>query len=127
MFDKDLTIINKWFNKTTKSNEYKIHYIKGFWSSNFGISINNTQLIKDNGVIVRILMSEQDYHSPKEFKENGIGWTLQKDDYIAKGIIDNVESISQLKNENEEVMKITNISIKDYGSIDMQHYEVSGE
>lgn len=127
MFDKNLTVINKWFNKTTKLQEYKISHIKGFWSSNFGININNTQLIKNDGVIVRILMSEPNYHSSKDFKENGIGWTLQKDDYIAKGIIDKVESISQLKEENDEVMKITNISIKDYGSVDMQHYEVDGE
>ena len=24
MFDKDITLINKWFNKSTKANEYKI-------------------------------------------------------------------------------------------------------
>ncbi len=127
MFDKDITIINKWFNKKTKTDEYKINHIKGFWCSNEGIVISNTELVKSDGVIVRILMSEQDYHSPKEFKANGIGWTLQNDDYIVKGLIDKVDTLSKLKSNYDDVMKITKISVKDYGSLDMRHFEVSGE
>ena len=127
MFDKDITIINKWFNKQTKKDEYKINHVKGFWSSNEGISINGTQLIKNDGVIVRILMSEQDYHSPKEFKETGMGWTLKNDDYIVKGLIDEVDTLTKLKSSYDDVMKITKVSIKDYGSLDMRHFEISGE
>ena len=126
MFDKDITIINKWFNIETKQNEYKISHVKGFWSSNKGISISDTQLIKNDGLIVRILMSEEGYLSPKEFQTSGNGWTLQNDDYLVKGIVDNVSTISKLK-DNYECMKITNVAVKDYGSIDMQHYEISGE
>lgn len=127
MFDKDITIINKWFNKQTKKGEYKINHVKGFWSSDEGISVNGTQLVKNDGVIVRILMSEQDYHSPKEFKENGMGWTLQNDDYIVKGLIDEVNTLTKLKSSYDDVMKITKVSIKDYGSLDMRHFEISGE
>ena len=47
MFDKDITIVNKWFNKETKINEYKISHLKGFWSSNKGVTISNTQLVID--------------------------------------------------------------------------------
>lgn len=126
MFDKDITIVNKWFNKATKQNEYKLHHLKGFWSSNERINISDTQLIKNDSLIVRILMSEVGYVSPKEFQNNGNGWTLQNDDYLVKGIIDNVSTISKLK-EDYECMKITSISVKDYGSLDMQHYEISGE
>lgn len=126
MFDKDITIINKWFNIETKQNEYKISHVKGFWSSNKGISISDTQLIKNDGLIVRILMSEEGYLSPKEFQTSGNGWTLQNDDYLVKGIVESVSTISKLK-DNYECMKITNVAVKDYGSIDMQHYEISGE
>jgi len=126
MFDKDITIVNKWFNIETKQNEYKISHVKGFWSSNKGISISDTQLIKNDGLIVRILMSEEGYLSPKEFQSKNIGWTLQNDDYLVKGIVDSVTTIADLK-DNYECMKITNIAIKDYGSVDMQHYEISGE
>lgn len=126
MFDKDITIVNKWFNAQTKLNEYKISHVKGFWSSNKGISISNTQLIQNDGLIVRILMSEKGYVNPKEFEKNGIGWTLQNDDYLIKGIVNEVTTITNIKN-NYECMKITNFAIKDYGSIDMQHYEISGQ
>ena len=126
MFDKDITVVNKWFNKATKQNEYKLHHLKGFWSSNKGISISDTQLTKNDGLVVRILMDEKGYVIPKEFQNNGIGWTLQNDDYLVKGIVDNVSTIAKIK-EDHECMKITNISVKDYGSIDMRHYEISGE
>lgn len=126
MFDKELTIVNKWFNKKTKQNEYKINHIHGFWSSNEGVSISNTELIKNDGFKVLILMSEDGYINPKEFQKNGIGWTLQNDDYIVKGIIEEITTLASLK-ENYECMKITNVAIKDYGSLDMQHYEVSGK
>lgn len=126
MFNQDLTIVNKWYNSNTKKNEYKVNSVKGFYSSNEGIVISGTDLVKSDGFITRILMSEEGYQTPKEFQMNPTGWTLQTDDYIVKGIITKVNKISDLK-DNYECMKIKNISIKDYGSIDMQHYEISGE
>lgn len=130
MFDKDITIINKWFNKTTKMNEYKIHHLKGFWSSNDGISISDTQLVKADGLIARILMSEAGYIDPKEYQKLTTindEWTLQNDDYLVKGKIEiEVKSINDIL-DNYECMKITNVAIKDYGSDDMQHFAVTGE
>lgn len=125
MFDKDITVVNKWFNKQTKQNEYKVRHIKGFWSSSKGVSISNTQLISSDSLVVRILISEKGYVNPKEFQKNCKGWTLQNDDYLVKGIVDSVTTIIEIQN-NYECMKITNVAIKDYGSIDMQHFEVSG-
>ena len=125
MFNQDITIVNKVFNKETKQNDYVLTPLKGFFSSNNGISINGVDLVKSDGFIARILMNEKGYQNPKEFQLNPEGWTLQNDDYIVKGVIETVNSISQLK-DNYECMKITNIAIKDYGSLDMQHYEISG-
>ena len=130
MFDKDITVINKWFNKTTKMNEYKIHHLKGFWSSNDGISISDAQLVKSDGLIARILMSEAGYINPKEYQKLTTindEWTLQNDDYLVKGKIEiEVKSINDIL-DNYECMKITNVAIKDYGSDDMQHFAVTGE
>lgn len=126
MFDKDITIINKWFNKVTKINEYKINHVHGFWSSSDGIAISNTSLVKDDGLKVLILLSEKGYQTNKEFQTNPIGWTLKNDDYLVKGFVDRVTTIADLK-DNYECMKITSFSIKDYGSLDMQHFEISGE
>lgn len=132
MFTKDITIINKRFNQALRKNEYVISEIKGFWSSNNGITLSNTSLVKSNGVVVRVLLSEKGYLSPKEFNnaQNGNNkvWTLQNDDYIVKGKISE-QSITTINTilDKYECMKITNVSIKDYGSQDMQHFEVSGE
>ena len=126
MFDKDITVINKWFNPETKKNVYKTHSLKGFWSSNEGISISNTQLVKNDGLIARILMSESGYIKSKYFKGEEGTWTLQNDDYLVKGIVEEVQTIAEVKN-NYECMKIVDFSIKDYGSLDMQHFEIKGE
>lgn len=124
MFNQDLTIVNKWYNKDTKKNEYKVHPVKGFFSSYNEISISGTDLIKQDGFVAYILMSEEGYQTPKEFQLNPTGWTLQNDDYIVKGIIGDISSVSEIELEK---MKITNVAIKDYGSSDMQHYAIKGE
>lgn len=127
MFDKDITVINKYFDRTTKSNKYKVSYIKGFWSSDDGISINNTQIRKNDGYYAMILMNEKDYQLPRDFKESQKGWTLQNEDYLVKGIVENFITIPKLLEEYQDVMKISKISTADYGSEDMRHWEVSGE
>lgn len=124
MFNQDLTIVNKWYNKDTKKNEYKVHPVKGFFSSYNGISISGTDLIKQDEFVAYILMSEEGYQTPKEFQLNPTGWTLQNDDYIVKGIIEDISSVSEIELEK---MKITNVAIKDYGSSDMQHFAIKGE
>lgn len=126
MFDKDITVINKYFDKGTRSTKYKVSPVKGFWSSNDGISINGTQLTKQDGLIARILMSELNYQKPEEFKEKQIGWTLQTDDYLVKGIVKDFTTITKLLEDYKEVMKITNVSTKDYGSEDMWHFAITG-
>lgn len=125
MFDKDLSIVNKCFNKKTKTNEYIISHVHGFWSSNEGITISNTQLVKNDGFKALILMSEKGYVNPKEYIGENDTWTLRNDDYIVKGIVNEITSLSELK-EDYECMKITNVAVKDYGSLDMHHFEISG-
>lgn len=125
MFNKDITIINKYIDKEHKP-QYKVSHIKGFWSSNNGISINGTQLTKADGLIARILMSEEGYQKPEDFKENQTGWTLQNDDYLVKGKVENFTTITKLLEDYQEVIKITNIATKDYGSEDMWHWAITG-
>lgn len=126
MFNKDITIINKYIDKETRKTNYKVSHIKGFWSSNDGISINGTQLTKTDGLIARILMSEKGYQKSEDFKENQAGWTLQNDDYLVKGKVENFTTITKLLEDYQEVIKITNIATKDYGSEDMWHWAITG-
>jgi len=126
MFDKDITVINKYYDKAERANKYKVSYIKGFWSSNDGISINGTQLTKADGLIARILMSQKGYQEPEDFIKNPTGWTLQNDDYLIKGLVKDFTTIINLLDNYHEVIKITNISTKDYGSKDMWHWAITG-
>ena len=126
MFDKDITIINKYIDKETRTAKYKVSHVKGFWSSNDGISINGTQLTKADGLIARILMSQEGYQKLEDFKGNQAGWTLQNDDYLVKGKVENFTTITKLLEDYQEVIKITNIATKDYGSEDMWHWAITG-
>ena len=125
MFNKDITVINRYIDKN-HTPQYKVSHVKGFWSSNDGISINGTHLTKTDGLAAYILMSEKGYQGPKEFEKNQTGWTLQNDDYLVKGKVENFTTIPKLLEEYQEVMKITSIAQKDYGSKDMWHWEIVG-
>ena len=126
MFNKDITVINKYFDKESKISKYKVSYVKGFWNSDDGISINGTQIRKNDGYYAMIMMSEEGYQQPKKFEKNQEGWTLQNEDYLVKGIVEDFTTITKLLEDYQEVMKITKISTADYGSEDMQHWKITG-
>lgn len=128
MFDKDITIINQYIDSDHKK-AYKASYVKGFWSSNDGVSINGTQLTKSDGLSARILMNDnrnKAYQKPGEFKKEQKTWTLQNDDYLVKGKVEDFTTIIKLLENYQDVIKITNIAIKDYGSEDMWHFAITG-
>lgn len=130
LFDKDITVINKYFDKETRTSKYKVSYIKGFWSSNDGISINGTQLTKQDGLSARILINDsrnETYQKTEDFKVEQKTWTLQNDDYLVKGIVKDFTTPTKLLEDYKDVMKITNIATKDYGSEDMWHWAITGE
>lgn len=119
MFDKDITIVNKIYDSKTHKSTYKLSYVKGFWSSSKGVSINGVDLVPSNGFTCRILMSERGYVKPELFKGNG--WTLRNDDYAIKGRVAKFDPSAP-----GESFKITSVAVKDYGSSSMQHFEISG-
>lgn len=128
MFDKDITVINQYIDENHKK-AYKVSYVKGFWSSNAGVSINGTQLTKNGGLSARILINDnrnEEYQKPEEFKKEQKTWTLQNDDYLVKGIVEDFTTITKLLENYQEVIKIINVAIKDYGSRDMWHFAVTG-
>lgn len=131
MFDKDITVINKYIDKETRKTKYKVSYVKGFWSSNKGISINGVLLQSNDNLIAVILMNElnqdkQSYQEPKEFEKKQEGWTLKEDDYLVKGIVNDFTTITKLIEDYQDAMKITKVSTNDFGSKDMWNFEVTG-
>lgn len=128
IFNKDITIINKYVDKEHKT-QYKISHVKGFWSSNDGISINGTQLTKSDGLSAKILINDSrndKYQKPEEFRKEQKTWTLQNDDYLVKDKVEDFTTITKLLEDYREVIKITKITTKDYGSEDMWHFTITG-
>ncbi len=131
MFDKDITIINKYIDKDRRT-QYKVSYVKGFWSFSKGISINGVLLQSSNNLTAVILMNElnqdkQHYQEPEKFEKNQEGWTLKEDDYLVKGIVDDFTTITKLVENHRDTMKITKVATNDFGSEDMWNFEVTGE
>ena len=52
---------------------------------------------------------------------------MQNDDYLVKGRVEDFTTITKLLDDYEEVIKITKIGTKDYGSEDMWHWAITGE
>lgn len=128
VFDKDITVINQYIDDNHKKT-YKVSCVKGFWSFNDGISINGTQLIKNDSLSVRILINDsrnEEYQKPEDFRKEQKTWTLQNDDYLVKGKVENFTTITKLLEDYKDVIKITNIATKDYGNEDMWHWTITG-
>lgn len=130
MLDKDITVINKYIDKDKKT-QYKISYVKGFWSSSKGISINGVLLQSNDNLIAVILMNQlnqdkQSYQKPKEFEKNQEGWTLKEDDYLVKGIVNDFTTVTKLVENYRNTMKITKVATNDFGSEDMWNFEITG-
>lgn len=131
MFNKDITVINKYIDKDRKA-QYKVSYLKGFWSSSKAISINGTLLQSSDNLTVVILINElnqdkQSYQEPKEFEKSQEGWTLKEDDYLVKGIVSDFTNVTKLVENYRDTMKITKVATNDFGSKDMWNFEITGE
>ena len=122
-----MTIYNKYTNPATKDVKYKKHYIENvFWDDSLGVNLNHGYDNADK-VNVYIPKYKNDINDFVDFKQyNGNGWTLQNGDFIIKGNcpIVEVEGIKELSNYS--VFRITVIDDKDFGSYDMQHFEIRG-
>ena len=66
-----------------------------------------------------------EYKDPKKY--NGTGWTLRNGDFIIKGDVPETE-VNGIKDLSAyETFEITASDLKDFGSYNMQHFEVKGK
>ena len=129
MTNTSMTVFNKYTEPFTKDVSYKKHLIKQvFWDDSLGINLNTGYENADKvNVYIPFDKNEDDlkeYIAPKHY--NGIGWTLQNGDFIIKGDVD-IQEVSGIKDlSSYEVLEITVIDKKDFGSYNMQHFEIRG-
>lgn len=129
MTNTSMSLFNKYTEPTTKNVSYKKKLVKEvFWDDSLGINLNAGYENADKvNIYIPFNKNEEDlksYIEPKQY--NGNGWTIQNGDFIIKGDVDKTEvgGIKDLK--NYEVFEITVVDKKDFGSYNMQHFEIRG-
>lgn len=127
MTNTKMTIYNQYIEPNTHNKLYKKHVIENvFWDDSLGINLNKGYENADK-VNVYIPFDKNDltdYKNPKQFI--GEGWTLQNGDYMVKGEIDidNINGIKDLSQYDPFIMTVCDN--KDFGSSNMQHFELRG-
>ena len=74
--------------------------------------------------------AEKHYAEPKEFNkavDKSMLWTLDERCFFVKGEVVDVEANFQnINKDHDDVYRVTKVDRKDFGSADMQHWEVGG-
>lgn len=122
-----MTIYNKYVDPFIHDTTFKKHIIDNvFWDDSLGINLSTGYENADK-VNVYIPYDKNDLSNYKEPKKyNGTGWTLQNGDFMIKGEaeLNEVSSIKELS--QYEVFIMTVCDNKDFGSSNMQHFELRG-
>ena len=127
MTNTKMSVFNKYAEPFTRNIVFKKHLIDNvFWDDSKGVNLDHGY-DKADAVNVYIPKDKNDiseYVKPKQY--NGNGWTLNNGDFIIKGDVaeNEVSGIKDLK--NYEVFTITMVDDKDFGSPNMQHFEIRG-
>jgi hypothetical protein len=123
------------FNKYTDENKnviFKKHLIDNvFWDDSKGI---NRNLGYENADDVNVFIPKDQndmsgYVKPKKYKGLNNTWTLENGDFIIKGNVEesSVTSIKELLKKYDDVFTISLADDKDFGSTNMQHFEIRGK
>ena len=126
-----MSVYNKYTDEE-KNVIFKKHLIDNvFWDDSKGININ-TGYEKADDVNVFIPKNQQNmrgYVEPKKYKGLNGTWTLDNGDFIVKGNAaeNEVLSLKDLAKKYDNVFTISLVDDKDFGSINMQHFEIRGK
>lgn len=125
----NITIFNRYIeNRETKYQRSYIYDVH--WEDNQGANILQSGLTSaDHSKIYIPFDSCTNYVLPSEFKKNRQGnVTLQPEDIVVKGIIDEeFTTVKALEKNYDFVRTITTVDTRDYGSQKMRHWEVGAK
>jgi len=128
MTNTKMSVFNRYKVQSTGEIVYKRHIIdEVFWDDARGVN-RNAGYENADSVNVYIPFDKNDLSKFVEAKQyDGTGWTFQNGDYIVKGKVD-IQEVSKIKELSDyEVFEITLIDVKDFGSSNMQHFEIRGK
>lgn len=126
-----MSVYNK-YTTQEKNVIFKKHLIDNvFWDDSKGI---NLKMGYENADEVNIFIPKNQndmsgYVKPKKYKGLYNTWTLNNGDFIVKGDTEEKEvlSIKELVIKYDDVFTITLVDDKDFGSENMQHFEIRGK
>jgi hypothetical protein len=124
----NMSIFNKYTEPFTHNVVFKKHLIDYvFWDDTKAVK-QNDGYDKDNKINVYVPKDINDLSEYiKAKKYNGTGWTIQDGDFIIKGDVP-INEVSGIKELSQyETFIIKSFSNKDYGSENMQHFEIKGD
>lgn len=123
----DCTVFNRLYDPATRQDTWKATQLQGvFWENRKAANVIKSGMKEADSVLIFIPFSMTGYQPPKEFKRDPVGWTLRPEDWIVKGHVEYEGPITGLADRFDNVVAITSVDTMDYGSPDMQHWEVSG-
>lgn len=124
MFDKDITIFNKLYNKEKRADVYKRTVLKGVHTEmTQSSSFSDKEMRANDTLFVSIPFSIEGYVKPSEYQDNS-KWTLQEGDIIVVGVIENdIDSPMYLK-RLDDVYIIKSVETIDYSVTCLNHFEV---
>lgn len=145
----DATLYNYFKDKESGKVKYRKTYLKNvFWDDTKQNNVIKSGLTTIESVLICIPFSVEtegkQYASPKEYfkltddkKDKSFTFTANSQDLIVKGRIDYdinntsmqtiSESLSYLRNNYDNVMTISVVDEKDFGSESMRHWEIGGK
>lgn len=131
MTNTKMCVFNRYVQPLTKAVTFKKHIIDNVFWDDIKATIQDKGYDKRNTVQVFIPKDKNDisaYVEPKEY-DGETNWTLNIGDIIVKGDVEETEvnRLSELSSKYENVFTILTVDNKDYGSSNMQHFEIKGE
>lgn len=127
----NITVYNRSYDSETRMDLYRRTIIRGvWWHVDNKVSVTTDGLRSADVFKVRIPKAADSggavYVPPNEYTGAPDTWTLQADDYIARGALDQeIERPADLHKEHSQVFRITSWSDNRFGGL--KHWRAGGE
>lgn len=127
----DITIYNKYLDKATRLDKYKRTIILNvFWDERKAYNRLQSGIQDADSVLVLIpfkSLATGRFLPPNEFKGADDTFTLRVGDKVVRGAVDYETTTGSDLDKNYEAFTVTSVDKKDFGSYNMQHFEVGGK
>jgi hypothetical protein len=128
--NSDITIYNK-YRVASVDTYQRTTVVDVAWEQRHARSKQDSD---DLATVFIPMLSARNYLKPKEWQalSNKSGrWTLQVGDVIVKGLVDDeltaIFTLTNLKNAYDDVLVVSSVDTRDYGSPSMQHFQVGAK